>query len=153
MAEDFYHLLTVQHLLDEAVHNAQVPLLLNIVFGRKPGEILGYQQHDTGGEDGDHGKRRVEQQHGHQGGGHGDGGIDDLGNALAQELAQGVHVVGVDGHDVTVSVGVEILDGQGFHPPEQVVSQVAHGALSHGDHDAVIGIGRRNTQHQHMGTM
>ncbi len=68
-------------------------------------------------------------------------GVDDLGNALAQKLAQGVHVVGVHGHDVAVGVGVKVLDGQGLHLVEQVVPQVAHGALADIDHDAVIAEG------------
>ena len=42
-------------------------------------------------------------------------GVDDLGNALAEQLPQGVHVVGVDGHDVAVGVGVKVLDGQRLH--------------------------------------
>ena len=75
-------------------------------------------------------------------------GVDDLGNALAQQLAQGIHVVGVHGHDVAVGVGIKIFDGQRLHLAEQVVPQVAHGALADVDHDAVIGKGRHHA-HRH----
>ena len=149
VAEDLDNLLAVQHLLDEAVHQAQVFLLLDVVLSRQPGQRRGHQQHDDGGENGDHGQQRVQHQHGDEGGDHGDAGVDDLGDALTHQLAQGVHVVGVDGHDVAVGVGVEVLDGQGLHFPEEVLAQVQHGALADGDHQAVVGVGRQDA-HRHQ---
>ena len=69
-----------------------------------------------------------------------------MGNALAEELPQGVHVVGVDGHDVPVGVGVKIPDGEGFHVGEQLVSQLSHGPLADVDHDPVVGVGCGDAQ-------
>ena len=35
---------------------------------------------------------------------------------------QGIHIVGVHGHDVAVGMGIKIFDRQRFHPVEQIVS-------------------------------
>lgn len=56
VAEHLDHLLAVQHLLDEAVHNAQVLLLLDVVGARQAGEFGSDQQHDHGGDQGDDGE-------------------------------------------------------------------------------------------------
>src|SRR5699024_4885431 len=91
VAEYLDHLLAVQHFFNKTVHHAQVVLLADVVFARQTGETGGHQHHDTGCEHRDHGQGWVEHQHGHEGGRHGHGGVDDLGNALAQQLAQGVN--------------------------------------------------------------
>ena len=39
---------------------------------------------------------------------------------MADNLAQGVHIVGVKGHDLAVGVAVQILDGQALHDGEQL---------------------------------
>ncbi len=80
-------------------------------------------------------------QHGYQCGGHGDARVNNLRDTLADELAQGVHVVGVNRHDVAVSVGIKVLDGQSLHLVEQVVTQAAQGALADVNHDAVVSVG------------
>ena len=67
------------------------------------------------------------------------------------DLAQGVHVVGVHGHNVPVGVGVKVLDGQGFHMGEQVVPQVAHGALADVHHNPVVAVGAEDAQSVHAG--
>ena len=139
MAEYLDHFLPVQHLLDKAVHNAQVPLLPDIILAGELGEILGDRQHHHSRQQGDDGQGGIEHDHGHQCGRHGNDGVDDLGNALTEQLPQRIHVVGIDGHDVAVSVGIKIFDGQGFHFGKQLVAQAAHGPLADVHHDAVIG--------------
>ena len=67
---------------------------------------------------------------------------------MAEQLPQGVHIVGVDGHNIAVSVGVEIFNGQCFHVVEQVVPKVTHGALADVDHNPVVGKGG-NHAHSH----
>ena len=139
MAEHLDYLLPVQHLLDEAVHNAQVPLLTDIVFAGELGEVLRDHQHHRSCQQGDDGQRRIEQYHGHQCGHHGNDRVDDLGNALAEQLPQCIYVVGIYGHDVAVGMGIEVFDGQGLHFGKQLIAQAAHGSLADTDHDTVIG--------------
>ena len=148
MAEHLDHLLSVQHLLDETVHSAQVLLLPDIVLCGQPGEVLGHQQHHRCGEKGDEGEEGIEKQHGNERSHHGNAGVNDLRNALAQKLTEGVDVVGVYRHDVAMGVGVKILDGQSLHFAEQVVTETAHSALADVDHDAVVGEGCYHTQQQ-----
>ena len=64
--------------------------------------------------------------------------VDDLRDALGNELPHGVDVVRVDRHDVAVRVRVEIFDGQGLHLVEQVHAESAERALCHVDHQAVV---------------
>ena len=141
VAEDLDYLFALHHLLNIAVDGAEVLLLPGEIVPGAAGELGGDQQHHRHHDQRDHRQRQAEDQHADKGDDDGDGGVDDLRNALADELAQGVHVVGVDRHDVAVGVGVKVFDGQGLHLVEQVVPQVAQGALTHIDHDAVIAEG------------
>ena len=153
MAEDLDHLLAVQHLLDEAVHNAQIPLLQHVIFAGQLGEVHRDGDHDAGRQDGDDSQCRVEHQHGDQGGQHRHAGVDDLGNALAEQLAQRIDIVGVHRHDVAVGVGVEVGDGQALHAMEQIIPEPAHGALAHRHHDAVVAEGRDDAHRQDGGQL
>ena len=45
-------------------------------------------------------------------------------------------------------MGVKVFDGQGLHAVKQIVTQAAHGALTDGNHDAVIAIGGYYAQYQ-----
>ena len=153
MAEYLHHFLTVQHLFDKAVHQTQMPLLAHVVFARQFGKVGRHDEHDAGRQQRDDGQGGVEQDHRDEGGEHRHTGVDDLGNTLAQQLAQGVDVVGVHRHDVAVGVGVKVGDGQGFHAVEQVVPQAAHGALADGDHDAVVAEGRYHTNNKNAGQL
>ena len=141
VAEYLDHLLSVQHLLDKAVHNAQIFLLLDIVFAGQLGEVGGHSDHDQSGQDRNNGEGGIQAQHDHQSSQHGNNRVDHLGNALAHQLTQGIDVVGVHRHDVAVGMGIKVFDGQGLHAVKQVVTQAAHGALTDGNHDAVIAIG------------
>ncbi len=103
-----------------------------------------WRSHDADHGEGDQGERNIQNEHADKGGHNGHGGVDDLWDALTQKLAQGVHVVGVDGHDITVGMGVKIPDGKGFHVLKQLDAQRAHGSLAHVDHDPVVGVGAQD---------
>ena len=147
MAEDLDHLLAVQHFLNEAVYFAQGTLLFDKVPAGQAGEVFGDGQHDQCSKDRDDSKGGAKYEHGYQCGDHGDARINNLRDALADELAQGVHVVGVNRHDVAVSVGIKVLDGQSLHLVEQVVTQTAQGTLADVNHDAVVGVGGNDAYH------
>ena len=96
MAEHLDDLLAVHHLLNVAVDLAQLLLLPEEVFAGVSGQILRGQQHNA-----DHCQRQQSQgdtevNHRGQHADQRDDRVDQLGQALADHLAQGVGVVGVD---------------------------------------------------------
>ena len=138
VAENLDDLLAVHHFLDVAVDFAQLLLLLEEVLAGVAGEILGGQHHSADHDQGQHAQRHAEVKHGQKYADYRNDRIDQLGQALADELAQGINIVGVDRHDVTVGVAVKILNGQCLHVDEQVVAQTFQGALGDLGHGAVL---------------
>ena len=138
VAENLDDLLAVHHFLDVAVDLAQLLLLLEEVLAGVAGEILGGQHHSADHDQGQYAQRHAEVKHGQKYADYRNDRIDQLGQALADELAQGINIVGVDRHDVAVGVAVKILDGQGLHVDEQVVAQTFQGALGDLGHGAVL---------------
>lgn len=138
MAEDLDNLLTVHHFFDVAVHAAQLTLLVHEELAGTTGEELGAQQHHTHHEQRHHSQGWAEHDHRDQHADHRDAGVDQLGQALADHLAQGIGIVGVDRHDVAVGVGVEVLDGQRLHVGEHLITQIFQRALGDAGHGAVL---------------
>ena len=130
--------LALHHFLDVAVQLAEVTLLGDEVFAALGGDLLGGEEHQGYHQHGDDGETDGQHTHADKDGNDGDGAGDELRDALAEHLAQGVHIVGVNGHDIAVGVLVKILDGQALHVGEELDAQVAQGALGHVDHDAGI---------------
>ena len=146
MGEDFDDLLALYHLFDVAVHLAEVPLLGDEVLAAHGGDLLGAEQHQGHHAHGHDSELPAHHHHAGEDGDDGDGAGDQLRDALAEHLAQGIHVVGVHGHDVAVGVLVKVLDGEAFHVGEKLGAQVAQGALRDVDHDAGI---EPSGQHAH----
>ena len=122
MAEDLDHLLAVQHFLDKAVYRAQVNLLADVIFSGQSRKGRGHQKHDHSRQNGNNRQHGIQKYHGDKSRRHGDDRVDNLGNTLAQQLPQSIHIIGIDGHDIAVGVGIKIFDGKRFHSPEQIVS-------------------------------
>ena len=122
--------------LNEAVDGAEVFLLRHKVAAGEGAELLGGEEDHQDHADGDGREGQAQHQHGDKDADHVDGAVEQLGQALADHLAEGVDVVGVDGHDVAVGMGVKVADGQLFHVGEQILPQVPQGALGDVDHHA-----------------
>ena len=138
VVEHLDDLLALDHLLDIAVHLAQVPLLGHEV----PAGALAHghddQEHHPQGEHRHQKQNRAEVQH-HRHHAHkrqhtGDQGDD----AVLQDLVEGVDVVGVSAHELAVGVGVKIAEGKLLHPVEQVPADGVGGLLGDVDHDAGV---------------
>ena len=145
MAEHLDTLLPLHHLLDVAVHTADRLLLFLEIKARFSAQLLCDHQHEP-----DHHKRQNRQRYIHvdhspeyRDDGH--SGVDRLGNALADQLSERIHIICVNRHDISVGVGVKILDGQGFHGRKQADTQIAHGSLSDIDHNAVVKVSAEDT--------
>ena len=112
MAEHLDYFLSIHHFFDIAVDSAQVFLLLCKINGGLRRNFRGDKGHDADHHQGENGQRNIQHQHTDKRGQDCDTGVDDLGDTLAHQLPQGVHIVGIDGHDVPVGVGVKIPDRQ-----------------------------------------
>ena len=148
MAEHLDDFLPGHHFLNEAVDAAQIRLLRDKVLARQFREFGGRQHLERQQDEREnrHNPRIV--QHGEEHHDDGNRAVDDFGDALADELAQGVHVVGVDGHDVAVRVRVKVADRQGLHVREQVRADFEHRALADADHQALADVAGGNAQRE-----
>ena len=140
VAIHFHDLLAGDHLLDESVHPAQVPLPLHEIF---PGQLpearrhLVHQESHQGRHDG---QRDAHDDHAHKGGRDGHERPEQARNGVPDHLPERVHIVRIDGHDVAMRMIVKILQGKRLHVREQVLPDLEHGALPHMDHDERLGI-------------
>ena len=147
VGEDLDDLLAFHHLFDVAVHFAEVALLCDEVLAALLGDLLGAEEHQGHHQHGDDGELPAQHAHAGKDGNDGDGAGHQLRDALAEHLAEGIHVVGVDGHDVAVGMGVKVADGQALHVGEELDAQVAQGTLGDVDHDAGVEPGGEDAHH------
>lgn len=124
MAEDFDNFLSFHHLFDIAVDNTKVCLLFQEIFSAQARKFPAGSQHNGNHKQSHESKRNVEDQHTYKNTDNGDHTGKQLWETLADHLAQGINVVGVDGHDITVCVGIKIFDGKCFHFCKHAVSEV-----------------------------
>ena len=129
--EDLDDLLAVHGLLGKSLGLRELDLLVEEVVGALAAQDAGGVHHarDHGEHDG--GQRDGVPQHDGEDGDHGEEHREQVGQRLADELAQRVDVVGVVAHDVAVLVGVEVADGQALHVVEHLVAHVHERALAH----------------------
>ena len=147
VGEDLDDLLAFHHLFDVAVHLAEVALLCDEVLAALLGDLLGAEEHQGHHQHGDDGELPAQHAHAGKDGNDGDGAGHQLRDALAEHLAEGIDVVGVDGHDVAVGMGVKVADGQALHVGEELDAQVAQGTLGDVDHDAGVEPGGEDAHH------
>ena len=138
MAENLDDLLAVHHFLNIAVDLAQLLLLLDEKLAGVASQVFGGQQHHA-----DHRQRQQRQgdaevNHRGQHADQCDNRVDQLGQALADHLAQGVGIIGVNRHNIAVGVGVEILDGQRLHMGKHPIADALQRALRNLGHQAVL---------------
>ena len=145
VVEYLYYLLTFHHFLDVAVYDTEILLLCAEVLCGLAAYLACCKHHYQHHNNGENGQRNAQHYHADKCDYQRYERVHHLRNALADKLAEGVHVVGVYGHDIAVSVCVEILYREGFHVRENVVSEVAHGTLGNVDHQPVISEGAYNT--------
>ena len=145
MAEDFDYLLSVHHFLDKSIHISEILLLFLEIFSRQSRKHRRYLQHDKGHDQSHDRKRDIQHDHRNQRRCQRCRGVDDLWDALAEQLSQCIHIIGIHGHNVAVGVGVKILDRQGLHVCEQLITELPHSTLADVYHDPVVCIRSGNT--------
>ena len=149
VVKDLDDLLALDHLLNVAIEAAQGRLLLLEADAAAAAHAFDHQEHQTQEHEGDEGQGPV-QVNQHEHGAHKGNEVGHhAGEAVADHIGHGVHVVGEAAHQVAGLVGVEIPQGQGLEPVEQILPQGGHGPLGDADHQAGIGIGAPGGGQEH----
>ncbi len=135
MAEDLDDLLAVHRLLGEALHRADGLLLLHEVLGGTAADDLADIEHchDAEQKHQRHPDAVIDHDGKHRD--HDRAGADKGRERAAHELAHGIDIVGIEGHDVPVLVGVEIPDGKILHSVEHLAAHLVEEALGHDGHE------------------
>ena len=149
MVKDLFHLRPGDHLLDEAVQVPQPGLLLVVVLPAAPAVPLDEEGHGRQEEDDDEGQPDIEhQQHGNGAHDH-DAALNNHGEGVVERVVEGVHVVGEAAHQLAMSVGVEVFEGQGLHMGEEVGADLSHHLLGGVRHELVIAPGGQHPRQVH----
>ena len=124
MAERLDDLLAVHDFLDMALDHAELGLLRNKEARGVGAEQLGHKGHkgDAGHNDQAHPHAVVQHDKEHRD--DDDGRHKQVGQRLADHLAQRVDVVGVVAHDVAALVRVEVANRQVLHAVEHLLAQL-----------------------------
>ena len=137
MAKRLDDLLTVHDLLDMTFDHAELGLLCNEEARGVGSEELGHKGHkgDAGNDDQAHPNAVVQHDEEHRD--DDDDRHKQVGQRLADHLAQRVDVVGVVAHDVAALMRVEVADRQVLHAVEHLLAQLLERALRDDGHGAV----------------
>ena len=141
MAENLDDLFSGHRLLDEAVQLSEVLLLCHEIPSGYGGHPSRNEQHDPDHDERDDGQGNTEYQHHGQDTGDRDQAVQKLRQTLTHHLTQGIDIVRVDGHDIPVCMGVEILDRQALHVFKELRTQAPHRPLGDKSHRARLCIG------------
>ena len=115
MAKYLYYFLSFHHLFNIAVQIPNVLLLLYKILPSLMAEFRSHKQHKKQHHYRNNRQRQVEYDHADKCHDHRKCRIDNLWKTLADKLAQRIHIIGIDRHNVSVGVRIKILDRQRFH--------------------------------------
>ena len=115
MTEYFHDFLPVHHLFDKSIHISQIDLLLEEILSAPSGSRLRTEQHHADHQKRHDRQRNVQNEHTDKHAHYRKTTVDDLGNTLADHLAQRIDIIRIDRHDVAVRMVVKIFDRQFFH--------------------------------------
>ena len=146
VVKDLDDLLSLDHLLDIAVHGAQRRLLPLEIGAAAAADRLDDHGHQAKEQEGDQCQPWIQHDHHHHRAHKGQHIGDDAGEAAVQHFRNGVDIVGEPAHQVAGLVPVIVADGQLLQPVEQILPQRGHRVLRHMDHDTGIGIGAQGAE-------
>ena len=138
MAEYLYNLLTIHHFLDIAVQLTKVFLLFDEIFSTLRTDLSDRFQHDEYHRNDQQGQLRAQHDHRNKRTDDGNRTAEQLRNTLTDHLTQGIRIVGVAAHDITMSMGIKIFDRQLLHVSEHLITDLLQGSLGHIDHQSCI---------------
>ena len=136
VAEDLDDALAVHDLLDVALDDADLLLLRHEVARRAASELLGHVGHEEHASNDDQAHPDAVVDHDGDDRAAGDKRERDVGQRLADHLAQRVDVVGVVTHDVAALVLVKEADWQVLHVTKELLAELLERALRDDGHRA-----------------
>ena len=151
MAEYFYHFLPFQHFFNITVYFPDITLLFHKVSTGMHTQFAGYFHHHKHHQKCQYSEGNIQRYHTDKGNHYSNGGVDQLRNTLADQLSQGIYVVGIYRHNIPVGMGIKILNRQGLHMGKDINTQFFQYPLRYINHNAVIHIGAQNAEQIYTG--
>ena len=145
MTEYLYNLLAFHHFLDVTIYNTKILLLLHEILTTKTSKILTCKKHNTYHEQSYKSKRDIQNDHTYQHTDNGDHTGNQLRDTLTDHLTQGINVIGINGHDVSMRMCIKIFDRQSLHTLKHFISKITQGSLTHVNHQTIVCIGTCHT--------
>ena len=146
-AEDFHFFLAMHHLFDIAVHFTESLLLFDEVDGTLAADRLRDGDRQGHHQDNDERQRQADCEHRGEYADDRDQGGKGHRDTLRKHLAQSIDIICVAAHDIPVRMRVEILDRQGLHMREQLITDFFLDPLGNGNHQDVVDISRHDPDH------
>ena len=141
MTEYFHHLLSRHGLFDAPVQGADGFLLRHKIAAAQRTDLLRSHQHQPHHQQCYQCQWNIQNQHTHKNAHHGDHTVEQLRNTLADQLPQRIDVIGIDGHNIPMGMGIKIFNRERFHFLKQIVPDIAQSPLPDIDQDS--GLGKR----------
>ena len=138
MVEDFFHLLSGHHLLDESVDLSQVFLLFGEILLAQLSVVPDIERHQKQEEKDDRREPYIQDQQHHDRSSHRDETLDQQREAVVQCLGDRIHIVGEPAHQLPVGVGVEIFQRKLLYMGKQIGADLLHHRLGSVDHQLVV---------------
>ena len=147
VVENLDDLLTLDHLLDIAIDNPDIPLL----FRKKVAAALAHghyhKEHEAQTEDGHQEQYRAGNDHHEHHAHESEAAGDQAGKAVVHDLGDGLDVVGIAAHEFAMGMGVKIAQRQGLHLGKEIPPECKAGLLGDVDHDPGVGEGEARSCH------
>ena len=138
MAEYFYYLLSGHHLFDISIHCPQILLLLHKISAASSCGSPGRQYHNANHQQRYHCQRHIQNQHTDKYTDNGKCTVSHLRNTLADHLSQSINIIGINRHDIPMSVGIKVFNRKFLHMRKQIVPQIPQYSLCNIYHNPVI---------------
>jgi len=145
VAEYLDHLLSFDQLFNIAIDLTDFLLLFLEVCAALATDLGNDEQHQHQSQDHQDGQLPAIVNHHDEYAHHRNGGGNDLGHRIAEHFTDGVRIVGVVAHQISVGMGVKEPDGQMLHLVEHIRPDLVQRPGGNADHDPLIEVGAGGT--------
>ena len=140
MAKDFNHLLSIHHLFDKTIHAPQHLLLYHEMLSAISCRILCRHKHDSYHYERYTGQRQTKCHHTDKHADNGNGTVNHVRDTLANHLTEGINVIGIYRHDISMGMGIKVTDGKLFHMGKEFITKASLCSLGYHNHNSCLRI-------------